>query len=117
MRIRLTTVRFNGEGSIDCRKCSRRTGFPDGAWVIIYDYGATQIVQSAYTKAILHECGREFFWQCDDCGGEPNITLGAKHFRGRRVRALRCACGGEYKQHRLEIVGEPEEVRVPATPF
>lgn len=118
MKIRLDTLRFLGAGYLDCRKCHRRTTFPDGASLLIFDYGDRQIVRSANSAAILHECGQDFFWQCDDCGAEPSITILARHLRGRRRHVLRCHCGGEYTQHRLEIVDDqPGEIDYAVTPF
>lgn len=120
MKVRLSTVRFDGAGHLDCRKCQRRTTFPDGAWLIVYDYGTIQIVRSVHTLSVLHRCGQEFYWQCEDCGMEPDFDpiMRRAYGPGRRQRLFGCACGGSFKQHRLETVPtEPEPYSLPTTPF
>lgn len=121
MRIVLATVKFNGAGHVDCRKCSHRTVFPEGAWLMVFDYGATQIIRSVHSLAILHRCGQEHFWQCEGCGDIPDQrveTWLARRPRGRVKWKPLCVCGGEYKQHRVQRVPEvQDDVRVPISPF
>lgn len=118
MRVRLWTIGFDGPGHLDCRKCDRRTTFPNGARLILYEYPDIQIVQSARTKVTLHECGRQFYWECDHCGGAPAYEIVARHAKAKRAYVLRCACGGEYKQRpspTVTPVVEPHPTA--ATPF
>lgn len=118
MKVRLDAVQIEGTGYLDCRKCHRRSTFPNGAMILIFDYGTIQVVRSANSHAILHQCGQEFFLQCNQCGAEPNITILAKHLKTKRRHILRCVCGGEYKQHQLPVVPHgATEVPAPATPF
>lgn len=119
MRIRLDTVRFLGNGFIDCRKCFRRSTFPDGASLLVFDYGTVQVVRSATSKAVLHQCGQEYVWACDECGVEPlNLIVFEKYLQSRKKHVLRCRCGGSYVQRKLEIVVHgPEEIEYAVTPF
>lgn len=116
MRIRISTVKFDSHGSIDCRKCHRRSVFPEGVWALFYDYGTDAVIQSAQTLAVLHACGRVFVWQCNSCFDEPDqrVIEQAK----RRGKMTMCLCGGEIVQARLTRWTKPEEAPPePATPF
>lgn len=109
MLIRLSTVRFNGAGSIDCRRCNRKTKFPDGASVVVIDYRLFQVVKSADTLSTLHRCGRTYFWECDTCGGcaDEKEVLRRQH-RKRGWTKKPCSCGGEFERREEPLAVQPE---------
>ena len=103
MRVTISTVAFLGKGSLDCRKCSHRTVFPNGAKLLIFDYGDHQLAKSVRSLAVLHECGREFMWKCDTCESVPNQRIPELALT-RGQRWLQCQCGGTYEQVQVERV-------------
>lgn len=123
MRVRVSTVRFKGSGSIDCRICSHKTVFPDNAMAIVYNLsGRKQVILSASDRSRLHVCGYVYVWVCVDCGHEPDqeevlsalSALQARRARGRAVgtmtarleRTLECpVCGSPFQQRsRMAVV-------------
>lgn len=72
MIVRVSTVRFQGAGQIDCRLCGHRTVFPNNAAAIVYKTGDRQIVLSATDRSVLHCCGLDYYWTCPECPLEPD---------------------------------------------
>lgn len=106
MNLVVRTVRFDGAGVFTCRRCSHEVRFPHpppegrSVMLITVDTGATLRVSSA-RGGIVHECGREHYWWCDDeeveVDDEDVLVIIRK--RGRGLDALTCVrCRGEIRQ-------------------
>lgn len=102
MIIRISTIRFEGAGMIDCRRCNHRTRFPNDATVIIFNYDpGVQVAVSATDLSTLHRCGNDYYWVCPKCGdeGEARMRKGVLFARCRR-----CAVDLEQKVRPLPVV-------------
>lgn len=113
MIFKVSTVKFRGQGQIDCRLCNHGVVFPLDAQVIIYTWlGQTQII-SATDLSTHHRCGTAFHWWCDTCEAErPPPT--ARRYRHTRMwqGAKACpVCGGEIRQRTVhpQVCGHPVE--------
>jgi hypothetical protein len=87
MIISVSTVRFKGAGSINCRLCSHQTVFPDNANAVIYRVGGWQRILSVTDRSTLHRCGVEYEWECPNCPIRPDpeqIRIAAERYNGAK---------------------------------
>lgn len=70
--IKISTRSLTGTSTIRCHLCRVKCIFPNGAHVLLYDYGWRLVIIDAETAARLHDCTVMRIWTCPECGGMFN---------------------------------------------
>lgn len=116
--VTITTARVGSAGSVTCRRCDRKTVFPEPEWIEFLDTGLNMLIWGVREGLVtLHRCGREMEWVCEQCGIEANVEEMADRLygsqRSRRARPVpltTCSrCGGRLRQRERRVPGGPAD--------